>query len=68
MRSLPLVGEQIIRSASQHRTAVHHFELRPCAVQHGIQETSKAFLQKPFTLGTLARKMRDAFEQSKTAR
>jgi hypothetical protein len=36
-------------------------------LQHGIQDLSTTFLQKPFSLGTLARKVRDTLQQSSRA-
>ena len=35
-------------------------------LRHGIQEQSATFLQKPFSLGTLARKVRDALGRTET--
>jgi signal transduction histidine kinase/ActR/RegA family two-component response regulator/ketosteroid isomerase-like protein len=35
--------------------------------RHGIQETGAMFLQKPFSLGTLARKVRDTLEKGSRA-
>jgi two-component system cell cycle sensor histidine kinase/response regulator CckA len=36
------------------------------ALRHGFQEQGAAFLQKPFSLSTLARKLRDTLGQMKT--
>jgi hypothetical protein len=35
-------------------------------LRHGIREVGATFLQKPFSLGTLARKVRDTLGQTET--